>query len=309
MNAHAPFRPLALLGATTAVALLLTGCAAPEQKSAAAPESSGTEAVTILSEVDTISAQLPDDIRNAGVVHVASGVSFPPMEFFDTDGSTVIGFDADLGAALGQVLGVEFAFENVSFDGIVGGIAAGRYDLSLTGMLDTATRQEQVDFVDYMKSGVSILVKKGNAAGIAAAEDLCGHSAAVEKGATGDLTVDALQDACLSAGAEPIVKLPFPDQASAVQAVASGRADTSVALDLTLAYTVQTSDGEFELAGEPFDTLPVGIVIPKDDNALRDAVQAALLVVIEKGVYKQILAKWGLEKQELTGAPVNSGGK
>jgi polar amino acid transport system substrate-binding protein len=89
--------------------------------------------------------------------------------------------------------------------------------------------------------------------------------------------------------------------------VSSGRADASVALDVTLAYTVQTSDGAFELAGDPFNTLPVGIVIPKDNPELRDAVQGALLNVIESGVYDQILVKWGLEKQALTGAPINSG--
>lgn len=309
MTAHAPFRPVTLIGATAALALLLAGCSAPTEEASPGGKTPDAQSAVTLDEDTTISAQLPADIRDAGVVHVASGVSFPPMEFFDTDGSTVVGFDADLGAALGKVLGVDFKFDNVSFDGIVGGIAAGRYDVALTGILDTPTRQKQVDFIDYMKSGVSILVKKGNAAGIAGAEDLCGHSVAVEKGATGDLTVDSLQDVCAAAGTGEIVKLPFPDQASAVQAVASGRADSSVALDLTLAYTVQTSDGAFELAGEPFDTLPVGIVVPKDDTALRDAVQAALLVVIEKGVYADILAKWGLEKQALTGAPVNSGGK
>lgn len=306
-------RPASLLAVTLATGLLLSGCAAPDDKAGGAGAAAGgtdtpTSEITKLSKDKALAAMLPADVSKAGVVHVASGVSFPPMEFFDTDGSTVIGFDADLGAALGQVLGVDFAFENVNFDGIVGGIAAGRYDLSLTGILDTPKRQAQVDFVDYLKSGVSILVASGNKAAITGADDLCGHSVAVEKGATGDITIDGLQAACTDAGKKAIEKLPFPDQASAVQAVSSGRADASLALDLTLAYTVQTSDGAFELAGDPFDTLPIGIVVPKDNPKLRDAVQGALLSVIESGTYKQILTKWGLEKQALEGAPINSGG-
>ena len=300
-----PTRTVALLAGLIASGLLLSGCAAPDAGPAAAE--TATPEITALEADAALSAALPADLREAGKIMVASGVSFPPMEFFDTDGTTVIGFDADLGAALGQVLGVDFSFQNVNFDGIVGGIAAGRYDLSMTGILDTKARQAEVDFVDYLKSGVSILVASGNTVGINGADDLCGHSASVEKGATGDLTIDGLQSACAEAGKPAIEKLPFPDQASAVQAVASGRADASVALDVTLAYTVQTSDGAFELAGDPFDTLPVGIVVPKDNPALRDAVQGALLKVIESGVYDEILAKWGLEKQALEGAPINSG--
>jgi len=295
---------LTLLAASIATGLLLSGCAAPGEKPAAESEA---PAVKTLPTDAKLAAALPADLREAGKVRVASGVSFPPMEFFADDGTTVIGFDADLAAALGQVLGVDFTFENVNFDGIIGGIAADRYDLSLTGMLDTKARQAQVDFVDYLKSGVSILVASGNKVGINGPEDLCGHSASVEKGATGDLTIDGLQDDCVAAGKGPIEKLPFPDQASAVQAVASGRADASVALDVTLAYTVQTSEGAFELAGDPFNTLPVGVVVPKSNPELRDAVQGALLKVIDAGVYKQILAKWGLEKQALEGAPINSG--
>ena len=68
---------------------------------------------------------LPADIKESGTVRVASGVSFPPMEYFDTDNKTVLGFDADLGKALGEVLGVEFEFQNTNFDGIIGGLAAG----------------------------------------------------------------------------------------------------------------------------------------------------------------------------------------
>ncbi|WP_104133911.1 ABC transporter substrate-binding protein [Cryobacterium sp. Y62] len=306
MQPHTPpTRVIALLTGLITSGLLLSGCAAPSDDSAVAADAAS--AIDTLKADATLAAALPADLRNAGIVHVASGVSFPPMEFFDADGTTVVGFDADLGAALGQVLDVDFKFENVNFDGIVGGIAAGRYDLSLTGILDTPSRQAEVDFVDYLQSGVSILVASGNAVEINGPEDLCGHSASVEKGATGDLTIDSLQAACADAGKAAIEKLPFPDQASAVQAVSSGRADASVALDVTLAYTVQTSNDAFELAGDPFNTLPVGIVVPKDNPELRDAVQGALLNVIESGVYDQILAKWGLEKQALTGAPINSG--
>jgi len=287
---------------------LAAGCAAPDAASPA--DDAGSEpsaSVDALTKDDAAAEMLPADITSSGVVRVASGVSFPPMEFFDTDNKTVLGFDADLGKALGEVLGVEFRFENTNFDGIIGGLNADRYDLGLTSMIDKKERQETVDFVDYLSSGVTFMVKKGNPDGLSDKLDLCGKTVAVEKAATGDLTADDISKECTAAGDPAVKKQPFPDQASAVQALQSGRADAVLALDLTLAYNVKQDPESFEVASKPFDALPVGIPVPKDDPELRDAVQAALLKVIESGTYDELLAKWNLTDQALEGAPINQG--
>lgn len=298
-------RPRHLLPALAALALLATACAAPDEPSTASADAGGS--VTSLEKDAEIAQMLPDDIRTAGMVRVASGVSFPPMEFYDTDNKTVLGFDADLGKALGDVLGVEFVFHNTNFDGIIGGLAADRYDLALTSMIDKAERQESVDFVDYLSSGVAFMTLKGNPEGLADRLDLCGQSVAVEKAATGDIVADEISTECKDAGEEPVDKQPFPDQASAVQALKAGRADAVLALDLTLAYNVSQDAESFEIPAEPFGLLPVGIPVPKDDPELRDAVQAALVKIQEEGVYDELLAKWNLEAQALEGAPINTG--
>ncbi|HEY0471638.1 MAG TPA: ABC transporter substrate-binding protein [Kribbella sp.] len=294
------------LAAALATTMLAPACAAPDAaKTPAGGVSSGT--TPVLTKDETSAALLPDAVRTAGKVRVASGVSFPPMEFFDTDNKTVLGFDADLGAALGQVLGVTFEFQNTNFDGIIGGLNAGRYDLSLTSMIDKLSRQGTVDFVDYLNSGVTFMVAKGNPKGLKDKVSLCGGKVAVEKSATGDLTADDISKECATAGKPAVAKLPFPDQASAVQALQSGRADAVLALDLTLAYNVKQAPDAFEIASKPFGTLPVGIPVPKNNPKLRDAVRAALRKVIESGTYDALLAKWNLTDQALKDAPVNQG--
>jgi polar amino acid transport system substrate-binding protein len=296
--------PLAVAAALSAT-LVTASCAAPDAAESPAGGSSSTG--TTLTKDDAAAALLPEDIRTAGKVRVASGVSFPPMEFFDTDNKTVLGFDADLGSALGQVLGVTFEFQNTNFDGIIGGLNAGRYDLALTSMIDKKARQGTADFVDYLNSGVSFMVVKGNKNNLKEKLDLCGRTAAVEKSATGDLTADDITKECATAGKPAVKKLPFPDQASAVQALQSGRADAVLALDLTLAYNVKQAPDAFEIGSKPFGTLPVGIPVPKSKAKLRDAVQAALKKVIESGTYDALLAKWNLTDQALKDAPINQG--
>jgi polar amino acid transport system substrate-binding protein len=287
------------------VAVALTGCSAPDDASPA--DAKPTASVTEQNKNDAAAALLPDDIKSSGVVRVASGVSFPPMEYFDTDNKTVIGFDADLGKALGEVLGVDFKFQNTNFDGIIGGLKAGRFDLGLTSMIDKAERQTEVDFVDYLNSGVTFMTLKGNPKNLTEQADLCGQAVAVEKAATGDIVADDISAQCKKDGKPAVDKKPFPDQASAVQALQSGRADAVLALDLTLAFNVKQNPDAFEVPAKPFGLLPVGIPVPKDDTALRDAVQAALKVVQDNGTYDELLSKWNLTDQALEGAPINQG--
>ena len=63
---------------------------------------------------------------------------------------------------------------NTNFDGIIGGLEAGRYDLGLTSMIDKKERQAKVDFVDYLSSGIAFMVAKGNPKGLKEQMDLCG---------------------------------------------------------------------------------------------------------------------------------------
>lgn len=294
--------------ALAALAILVSaGCAAPEDDNAAAGGEEPTAEVSTLEKDAAIADMLPADIKSSGVVRVASGVSFPPMEYFDTDNKTVLGFDADLGQALGEVLGVEFRFSNTNFDGIIGGLSAGRYDLSLTSMIDKAERQEEVDFVDYLSSGVTFMVAKGNPEGLTEQADLCGRTVAVEKSATGDIVADDISADCVADGKEAIDELPLPEQVATLQALSTGRADAVLALDLTLAYNVKQQPDDFEIPAEPFGLLPVGIPVPKDNPELRDAVAAALVKVQESGTYDELLAKWNLTAQALEGAPINTG--
>jgi polar amino acid transport system substrate-binding protein len=299
-----PYLPTVL----AALAVIATaGCAAPEGDKSAAGGAEPTAKVSTLQRDDAIAAKLPADIKSARVVRVASGVSFPPMEYFDTDNKTVLGFDADLGKALGQVLGVEFKFQNTNFDGIIGGLAAGRYDLGLTSMIDKKERQAKVDFVDYLNSGVTFMVAKGNPEGLTKQLDLCGKTVAVEKSATGDIVADDISAKCVKQGKDKIKKLALPEQVGTLQALSSKRADAVLALDLTLAYNVKQQPDAFELPAQPFGLLPVGIPVPKDNPELRDAVAAALVKIQKSGQYDQLLAKWNLTDQALKGAPVNKG--
>ena len=74
-------------------------------------------------------------------IRVASDCTWPPMEFLSAD-KKPIGFSVDLLAELGKVLNVEFDIQNVPWDGIFSGVAAGKYDMVSSSTTITPERQK-----------------------------------------------------------------------------------------------------------------------------------------------------------------------
>ena len=78
----------------------------------------------------------------------------------------MVGLDADLAAALGQVLGLKINMINATFDTIIPGLVSGKYNLGMSSFTDTKERQKTVDFVStYYVAGTSFYVKAQRRAG------------------------------------------------------------------------------------------------------------------------------------------------
>jgi polar amino acid transport system substrate-binding protein len=266
------------------------------ESSAPTPTSAaGTQAVP------TVAAKLPAAVKSKGTLTVAADASYPPNEFIGSDGKTVEGMDADLAKALAGAMGLKASVKNATFDGIIPGLAAHRYDLGMSSFTDTKEREKTVDFVTYFSAGTSFYVKAGGPA-VNTLADLCGKTVAVEKGTTQQADAEAQSKKC-SGG--KVTVLTFPDQNGANLAISSGRAQVGMSDSPVAAYQVKKSGGQFKLTGRPYGTAPYGIAIPKDLE-LAPAVHAALEHLIQDGTYKQILAKWGISSGAIS-APVING--
>ncbi|MBA3426910.1 MAG: transporter substrate-binding domain-containing protein, partial [Rubrobacter sp.] len=63
-------------------------------------------------------------------ITVASDIAYPPFEF-EKDGEPV-GFDIDLMNEIGKRAGFKPEYQNVTFDGIIGGLTNNQYDASIS---------------------------------------------------------------------------------------------------------------------------------------------------------------------------------
>jgi len=272
--------------------------------------SSGTSASTSATtpasspgQVSSIAAQVPAAVKAKGTLTVAADATYAPNEFIGSDGHTVVGMDADLAAALGQVLGLKVNVVNATFDTIIPGLVSGKYDLGISSFTDTKAREKVVDFVTYFVAGTSFYVKTSGGPDITSLAGLCGHKVAMEKGTTQQADAQAQAPKCASAS-KPVTLQIFNDQNAVNLALSSGRADVAMADSPVAAYQVKQSNGTFKLSGQPYGTAPYGIAIPKD-SGMAGPVLAALKHIMAAGTYTKILQKWGVQEGAISNPVIN----
>jgi polar amino acid transport system substrate-binding protein len=278
-----------------ALALVAAGCSGSKAASSTTPTTQAKDAAA--------AALVPVAVRGKGALNVATDASYAPDEFIAPDGHTIIGMDADLANAIGQVLGLTVNLQNATFDAIIPGLLSGKFDVGASSFTDTKEREQKVDFVTYFSSGEGFYVAASSTATFVALDSLCGHTVAVESGTTEQTDALAQAKACQAAGKPADNPLVFSDQNQANLAVSSKRAEVGFVDSQVAAYVVKQSKGQFKLTGQPFATAPYGIALPK--NAMAAAVLAAVRHLEANGAYQAILQKWNLQAGGITNPVVN----
>lgn len=292
----------ALVVSTTAATL--TSCGASSSSSQSGGTSGPSSAPWSQVKVDTkIKAEFPQKVQQAGSLNVAADASYAPDEFFGPDNKTIIGMGADLAHALSAVTGIDFKLTNVTFDAIIPGIQAGRYDAAISSMTDLKAREAKVDFVDYYNAGTIFMVRSSGSLNITSLGQLCGLTVATERGTTEQIDATNQSKACTQAGKKPVDVLTFPDQNEVNLALSTGRAQVVTADSPVGAYQVQLSKGKFKVTGE-YGIAPYGIALPKNSGMVKP-LESALTALIADGVYTKILDKWSLQKGAITAPTLN----
>ncbi len=251
---------------------------------------------------EKVAAQVPSDIKSKGTLTVAADATYAPNEFVASNGNAILGMDPDLAKALAQAMGLQATVKNVTFDSIIPGLAANKYDLGMSSFTITKEREQTVDFVSYANAGTSFFVKADGGPDIQSLADLCGETVAVERGTTQEADATAQDKKCKAAGDPGVSVNVFPDQNAANLALSSGRADVVMADSPPAAYAVEQSNGQFKITGKQYGVAAYGIAIPKN-SGLAKPVLGALKAVMADGTYDRIFSYWGLVKSGPSGCP------
>src|SRR5690554_3730495 len=272
-------KTIPMIAATVGVMALLVGCSAPTPE----PADPGTT-------LQGPAALVPDAVRATGELRIGNSPVYPPMSFLpegEESDENRIGFDVDLGTAIAEVLELTPVFERQPYEQYIPSLGTGRLDVVHSAMQDLEERRATVDFVDYYFTGPQIFTT-ADRTDLTKVEDLCGGSVVLDVGDVG------YQDAVNALSAEicgdsPIEIVPAAGTAEALLQLQQGRADATVRGAESVRYLIsELEPGVYSLVGEPIAEIPVGIAVAKDNTGLRDAVAAAMQVLIDNGTYAQI---------------------
>ncbi len=293
-------RTVAAAGAAMALLFSVSGCGGDDSDTADADTGSTVTA----EQDDAIAALVPAEIAEDGVLLVGTDASYAPSEFIDTDGTTIIGFDADLAEALGQVMGLDVDMQNAPFDSLVEGVKTGKFELSFSSFTINPERVEQVDMVSYFNAGTQWAAEAGNPAGVDP-DNACGLQIAVQKATVQVPDIEARSQACTDAGNPGITINQYQLQSDATNAVATGKDDAMLADSPVVAYAAEQTGGQLQVLGEIYDSAPYGVAVPKGLGDYSEAVRAAMQSLIDSGVYEQILQEWGVDQGAIPTAEIN----
>ncbi|CCV03150.1 arginine transporter subunit; periplasmic-binding component of ABC superfamily [Mesorhizobium metallidurans STM 2683] len=214
--------------------------------------------------------------------------AYPPFNTITADGK-LVGFDIDIADALCAQMKVECELVTQDWDGMIPALQAKKFDAIIASMSITEERKKQVSFTNkYYTTPLSLVALKDTDITSTEAAALDGKTVGAQASTT---QADYAQNVYGKAGAES--KL-YPTQEEAITDLMNGRLDAVLSDKFVLMdWMKKASDGCCKMVGDVKGTeTEAGIAVRKEDNALREKLNAAIDAIVADGTYKKIQAKY-----------------
>jgi ABC-type amino acid transport substrate-binding protein len=221
-------------------------------------------------------------IKQKGELKFALTGKYPPFSFIDMDGK-LQGFDVDIGDNLAQRLGVQPKPITTAWDGIIGGLLAGKYDAIIGSMAITDERLKAVDFSEpYYKSGAQLFVRQDSS--LQSIDEMNGKVIGVTLGET--------YEAWLREHKPNVVLKTYKGLPDILLDLQNKRLDGFVTDKIAGLLTIREKHLDAKPAGELLYPEKIGIAVRKDSPELKAAINAALTEIGKDDTYKGISEKW-----------------
>ena len=226
--------------------------------------------------------------QDAGKLKIGTEGAYPPFNMITADGK-LVGFDVDIANALCAQMKVECELVTQDWDGIIPALQAGKFDAIVASMTITEERKQQVAFTNkYYTTPLALIAPKDSDLTSAEPAALAGKTVGAQASTTQSIYAD---DFYAKAGAD--VK-QYPTQDEAVADLSNGRLDAVVADKFVLTDWLKTTGKDCckmvgDIKGTESET---GIAVRKEDNELREKLNAAIDAIRADGTYDKIVAKY-----------------
>jgi ABC-type amino acid transport substrate-binding protein len=210
----------------------------------------------------------------------------PPLAF--EEGGEISGLEADMARAYGEDAKIPVEFVRREFPRLVNALIAGEVDVVMSGLSVTPGRARNVAFTDpYLPSGQRVLVRAADAAAAGTAEEFVATRLSVgyERSTTGEAFV---KTRFFNATA-----VPFPDGATGIAALRTGKVDAFVHDSPTVWAAVHGKDGEdLAILKGRLTQEDLAWAVRPWDGELRASLNAALRKWREDGRLEAMVRRW-----------------
>ncbi|WP_293806009.1 ABC transporter substrate-binding protein [uncultured Bosea sp.] len=261
----------------------------------------------------TLAAQaqaLPDRIKTAGKIVIATQPNYPPITFKDVATNQLSGFDIELGEAIAKELGVKVEWQETAFAQMLPSLQTGRVDAVMAGMSDLPARRETADFIDYMDSGAQFYTVTAFKDTIKTPEDLCGKSVGASRSTNWPRQIGEWSEAnCVAKGKPAINVVGTEGSVDARTQLKTQRLQGGVQGSETMSHFQKLEPNTYIPLGKPFTHSLAGIPFAKtaEGTQLRDAVKGALDRLQANGTYDALIKKYGLLDNAVKPVSINQG--
>ncbi|RAZ45251.1 basic amino acid ABC transporter substrate-binding protein [Campylobacter hyointestinalis] len=222
----------------------------------------------------------------ADVLRVGTNAAYPPFEFIDEQ-NKIAGFDMDLIDALSKKVGFEYKIVNMSFDGLIPALKAGKIDAVAAAMSATPERIKAVSFTKPYYTTENLFIKQAKNGDLTSKQNLEGKKIAVQLGTVQEIAARTIKGVKVMAN---------EDIFAAIMALKNGKVD-AVLVDSSIGYGYLNKNKDLaEFLKEPDGSEGFSIAFDKDKHTdLIAKINQAVEELKNDGTYDKLLEKYNLK--------------
>jgi polar amino acid transport system substrate-binding protein len=214
----------------------------------------------------------------SGVFSVGMEIGYPPMEYFDTDGKTPIGFDVQLAKAIGAKLGLQVEFVDTAWDGIFAGVNTNKYDAIISSVTITEERLEAFNFSKpYIGNAMVIVLSKKSPITITKPQDIAGYRVTYQAETTADIYATELAQQGVK-----FTSFEYDKVMNCFDEIRLGRVDVIV-VDSLVAFEYLSRDPDLYIAWQGSADETFGVCLKKGNDALTAEINKTLDALFADG--------------------------
>ena len=231
-----------------------------------------------------------EDIKKRGYMIVATEDDYPPFEFV-VDGKPM-GYDHELLAVLRKSAGFDVRQEILPWQGILPGVASGKYDVALSAAVIADERVKSLDFTMPISESTMAYVKRKGDTSIKGLKDLSGKTLGVQQGGASFQVLPELEAELKKTGGKLGNIVQYGAFSEAYQDLVNRRLDAVVHNIVSLSTLVSEKPEVFELGQRVGRKSYAAWAVQKNSKSLVDFLNAFLAQQKSNGTFKQLQAKW-----------------